>query len=223
MLRVIGVLMVAVGCMGTGPVIAAELASNARPASSAFSLAAKWQDVQRLFAEDEARLAACRAEAWMCSDAEIRLEAIVEIARAREGRARIGAINRAVNLTIRPASDERRFGVADHWSGPLETIASGEGDCEDYAILKLLALHQAGIARNDLRLVIVRERASPSAHAVAAVRLDGRWLLLDNRFLALVDIEQTHYRVVAQLEPNTDGQRYAAIDAVTASAGPDVM
>jgi predicted transglutaminase-like cysteine proteinase len=223
MLRVIGVLMVAVGCMGASPVLADERVSDSPAASAAFSLAAKWQSVQRSFAEDESRLAACRADVWMCSDDEIRLEAIVELGRAREGRARIGEINRAVNLAIRPASDERQFGVADRWSGPLETIGSGQGDCEDYAILKLLALHQAGVARSDLRLVIVRDRVAQSAHAVAAVRLDGRWLLLDNRSLVLVDLEQTHYRVLAQLEPGADNLRYAAIDAAGAVALPDVM
>jgi predicted transglutaminase-like cysteine proteinase len=223
MLRVIGVLMVAVGCMGIDPIVAAEVSPNARPASSAFSLAEKWQGVQRRIADDESRFADCRAEAWMCSDAERRLEAIVDLGRAREGRARIGEINRAVNLAIRPVSDERQFGVADHWSGPLETIASGKGDCEDYAILKLFALQQSGFARSDLRLIIVSERAAQSAHAVAAVRLHGRWLLLDNRFLALVDIEQAPYRVVAQLEPDMDGRRYAAIDAVAAPALPGVM
>jgi predicted transglutaminase-like cysteine proteinase len=223
MLRVIGVLMVAFGCMGTSPVLADDRASDASTSLPELSLAAKWQSVQQRIAEDESRLAACRAEAWMCSGDEIRLEAIAELGRARVGRARIGEINRAVNLAIRPASDERQFGEADHWSGPLETIASGQGDCEDYAILKLLALRQAGIARSDLRLVIVSERAVRSAHAVAAVRLDGRWLLLDNRFLALVDLEQTHYRVVAQLDPDAEGLRYAAIDAAAGPASPDVM
>jgi hypothetical protein len=45
---------------------------------------------------------------------------------------------------------------------------------------------------------------------VAAVRLDERWLLLDNRVLTLVDLAQTHYRVLAQLEPEADGVRLAA-------------
>jgi predicted transglutaminase-like cysteine proteinase len=159
----------------------------------------------------------------MCGDDERRLEAIAELGRAREGRARIGEINRAVNLAIRAVSDEQQFGVSDRWSAPLETIASGQGDCEDYAIVKLLALQQAGIARSDLRLVIVKDRASRNLHAVAAVRLDGRWLLLDNRFLTLVDLEQTHYRVLAQLGPEADGLRYAAIDAAPPRSVPGVM
>jgi hypothetical protein len=68
----------------------------------------------------------------------------------------------------------------------------------------------------------VKDRATRTDHAVAAVHLDGRWLLLDNRFLALVDIEQTHYRVVAQFGPDNDGPLYAATDAV-AGVLRDVM
>jgi predicted transglutaminase-like cysteine proteinase len=221
MLRVFGVLFIAIACMGASPGHADD-----RPFPSLLpqsSLAMKWQSAQRLMSEDRARLLACRAEPWMCGDGESRLEAIVALGRGRAGRARIGEINRAVNLAIRPVSDERRFGVMDRWSGPLETIGAGEGDCEDYAIVKLLALHETGIERNDLRLVIVQDRVTQTDHAVAAVRLDGRWLLLDNRFLALVDLEQTHYRVLAQLGPDPDGLHYAAIDAAVAHALPDIM
>jgi predicted transglutaminase-like cysteine proteinase len=222
MLRVFGVLMVAFGCMGISPVQADDFRFDSLGAKARPGLAMKWQGVQRRIADDAARLAACRAETWMCSDDELRLEAIVATSRTRDGRARIGEINRAVNLAIRSVSDERRFGLVDYWASPLETIAAGEGDCEDYAILKLLALREAGIARNDLRLVIVRDRATRSAHAVAAVRLEGRWLLLDNRFLALVDLDRTHYRVVAQFGPDADGPHYAAINPAAMDA-PDVM
>jgi predicted transglutaminase-like cysteine proteinase len=212
--------------------LACALASAARaddPAAASLQhseypeLSAKWHAAQQALSGDEARLSACRAEPWMCAADELRLEAIAAVGRARDGRARIGEINRAVNLALRPVSDERRFGVADRWSGPLETIGAGEGDCEDYAILKLLALREAGIARDDLKLVIVHDRTTRSDHALAAARLEGRWLLLDNRFLALVDLEQTHYRVLAQLGPDAEGSHYAAIVPADARSSPDVM
>ncbi len=85
---------------------------------------------------------------------------IVDTARVHEGRARIGHINRAVNLAIRPISDLRRFGVADEWAPPLGTLQAGAGDCEDYAILKLQALREAGFAAADLKLVIVRDSST---------------------------------------------------------------
>ena len=38
-----------------------------------------------------------------------------------------------------------QWGVPDRWSPPLETLATGRGDCEDYAIAKYVALTAAGI------------------------------------------------------------------------------
>ena len=78
-------------------------------------------------------------------------------ARAREGRARLGETNRAINLAIRPMSDLAQYGQTDVWNTPLETFASGAGDCEDYAIAKLVALRMAGIAPEDLRIVVMHD------------------------------------------------------------------
>jgi len=63
---------------------------------------------------------------------------------AAQGLARVGLINRAVDLAITPTSDEAQWGVVDHWSPPFETLQTHRGDCEDYAIVKYVALLQAG-------------------------------------------------------------------------------
>ena len=42
------------------------------------------------------------------------------------------------------------------------------GDCEDYAIAKYVALREAGVARENLQLVLVRDRAVRQDHAVLA-------------------------------------------------------
>ena len=65
---------------------------------------------------------------------------VIADGRAREGRARIGVINRAINLAIQPMTDLAQWGVADRWSAPLDTLTTGRGDCEDYAIAKYVAL-----------------------------------------------------------------------------------
>ena len=95
-------------------------------------------------------------------------------------------INRAVDLAIAPASDEAQWGVADHWSPPLETLRTHRGDCEDYAIVKYVALLEAGLSRDDVKIVILRNLLPNEDHAVVAARVDGKWLILDNRRLALV-------------------------------------
>jgi transglutaminase-like putative cysteine protease len=104
----------------------------------------------------------------------------------RTGRARVGLINRAVDLAITPAIDEAQWGVEDHWSSPFETLQTHRGDCEDYAIVKYVALRQAGLPSGVVKIVILRNLFPNEDHAVAAARVNGEWLILDNRSLTLV-------------------------------------
>jgi predicted transglutaminase-like cysteine proteinase len=159
-------------------------------------LLAKWQGVQRRLDDEMVQLALCEGDPDRCvSPAALQFLAIVETAKAREGRARLGEINRAVNLAIRPKGDFEQYGAVDIWSSPLATLTRGAGDCEDYAIAKFIALQRAGIPPGDLRIVIMRDTIRGEDHAVAAARLDGRWLTLDNRRMAMVeDAQVRNYR-----------------------------
>ena len=103
-------------------------------------------------------------------------------------------INRAINLAIRPMEDLVQYGEVDVWSSPLVTFNTGAGDCEDYAIAKYVALQMAGIPAEDLRIVVVLD-LNGEGHAVASVRLDGNWLILDNQRMAMVeDVNARAYR-----------------------------
>jgi predicted transglutaminase-like cysteine proteinase len=97
-------------------------------------------------------------------------------------------VNRAINAAIRPQAD-----VADEWYPPLETISRGTADCEDYAIVKLLALRWLGWSASDLALVVIYDPRLRQYHAVAAARTDGAWLILDCNTLTLVAPEATRY------------------------------
>ena len=163
--------------------------------------AAKWRAVLARIDSEEETLAACRANLNACSPAARRLLQLVELGRQRAGRARLGEINRAVNLSIRAASDWSQYGVEDFWSAPLATIEKGAGDCEDYAILKYLALREAGISPDDLRLLIVSYPRRRTIHALLAVHLDQEWLLLDNLTMVMVNsLEATQYRPLIALD-----------------------
>ena len=65
------------------------------------------------------------------SQAALQFLAIVDSGRRLEGRARLGEINRAINLKLKLTSDLALYGAADVWSPPLATFAIGGGDCED--------------------------------------------------------------------------------------------
>ena len=78
---------------------------------------------------------------------------------------KIQAVNAFFNR-VPYISDERTYGADDNWATPFEFLDANAGDCEDFAIAKLLALQEAGVEPNRLRLVIVRDKQRKRAHAI---------------------------------------------------------
>jgi predicted transglutaminase-like cysteine proteinase len=148
-------------------------------------LAWKWRTVELQIDREAKVLADCRAQK-LCPEPARELLNIIAKGSGHTGRARVGLINRAVELAIRPTADETQWGVADHWSSPLETLQTHRGDCEDYAIVKYVALRAAGLSDGDVKIAVVRTLFPDEYHAVTAARVNGEWLILDNRWLTLV-------------------------------------
>jgi len=180
-------------------------------------MSANWRELQSRIRTDEMAVAACRSDQTACFPAARRFLSIVDLGQKREGRVRLGWINRAVNMAIRPVSDWAQYGYADFWASPLQTLGSGAGDCEDYAIVKYVVLRELGILPDDLRLVIVQDDQRATGHAVVAVQYEQRWLILDNRTMAILNAEDVHhYRPLFALDQQ--GARTiatAAIDQIT--------
>ena len=145
-----------------------------------------WSGVEAAIRTDNETLTRCGDDAQRCPQAARKFLAIVAQGRAQAGLARVGIINRAINMAIEPMSDMAQWGVPDRWSPPLETFTTGKGDCEDYAIAKYVALTAAGVDAADVKLIIVHNTEANEDHAVTAVRIDGDWIVLDNRWLTLV-------------------------------------
>jgi predicted transglutaminase-like cysteine proteinase len=168
------------------PIPAQPFALDATPVTNGEVLD-KWNELVADVRSESEILARCRTDAAHCPAAAKKFLDVIADGRAHDGRARIGVINRDINMAIRPTSDLAQWGVTDRWSAPLATLASGRGDCEDYAIAKYVALREAGLPESDVRLVIVRDLANGVDHAVAAARIDEKWLMLDNRRLILIE------------------------------------
>lgn len=178
--------------------------------SGLFSM--RWRTLQPLIEVETQVLAQCRTNPADCPTPAAKFMGIIEAARARSGRARVGEVNRAVNLAIRPMSDPAQYGVPDLWASPLMTFASGAGDCDDYAIAKYVALSQAGMPAADLRLVIVHDSRTNDGHMVAAARVDGRWLILNNLTMRLLtDSEVPNLTPLAALGGEDDTPAIAAV------------
>jgi predicted transglutaminase-like cysteine proteinase len=141
-------------------------------------------------AREQAVLDHCRERAENCPSYAAQFLRLINAVKSKSGRGQLDEANRAVNMAIRYVSDYAQFGEADRWSAPLATFATGKGDCEDYAedyaIAKYVALQEAGFPRDELRLVLARDRFGRQDHAVLAARLNSRWLILDNRHSELM-------------------------------------
>ena len=180
----------------------------------------KWRGVAADIEKDAETMGRCRASAAQCSPAATRFIAVIDDVRRHDGRARLETVNRAVNDAIRYTGDMEQHGVADLWSAPLATFGSGRGDCEDYAIAKYVALREAGVAAEDMRIVLVRDMAVREDHAVLAVREGGRWMILDNRSMApIADSDVRNFMPLFALDQ--DGVKLFAAPYVERAIGND--
>jgi predicted transglutaminase-like cysteine proteinase len=153
-----------------------------------------WKNLGSRIAAERRVLDYCRREPEICPVPASQFLQIVDAARLKAGRAALGEINRAINLALKPVKDVAQHGVLDVWTAPLAAFSAGQGDCEDYAIAKYVALQEAGVPAHDLRFVIVHNTRLREDHAVVAARLGTQWLILDNtRFALLEDAELPDY------------------------------
>lgn len=135
--------------------------------------------------DDRMTAAANRLGARAVSELQALRPALVQAAEMEEGE-RLRFVNDFFNRRIRFRDDMAVWGQVDYWAAPLESLARGEGDCEDYAIAKYFSLVAAGTPVARLRMVYVRAQlrgsAAPQAHMVLAYygSPDAEPLILDN-------------------------------------------
>lgn len=76
--------------------------------------------------------------------------------------------------------DLDNYGLLDYWAIPREFLFNG-GDCEDYAITKMMSLRWLGYAPGTLRIVVLQDTNLRIAHAVMAIGTGNDILILDNQ------------------------------------------
>lgn len=93
---------------------------------------------------------------------------------------KIEKVNAYINQT-KFISDSRNWGTGDYWATPIEFFTRG-GDCEDFAIAKMLSLKALGISEKQMRITIVQDLEKNIPHAVLIVYGDdGRMYVMDNQ------------------------------------------
>lgn len=103
----------------------------------------------------------------------------------------MAAVNKRVNASVRPMTDQDHWGVADRW----DLAEDGYGDCEDFQLLKRKLLAEAGFSRRAMRMTVVIDDKG-EGHAVLMVRTDRGDFILDNKTNTVSPWFQTGYTFV---------------------------
>lgn len=113
---------------------------------------------------------------------------LIEDSKSLEARDKLKRINEFFNRKLLFLDDIKVWGQTDYWATPLETLAKGQGDCEDFTIAKYFTLLSAGMPNEQLRLIYVKARIGGPASNVTQAHMVLAWyetpdaepLLLDN-------------------------------------------
>ena len=194
---------------------AIELRSSNDPTDSPFGMSEvavpegvtkdKWRKIKADILAELPKLTKCQTNLDECTSSSRKFEDIVKEAEKHDALAKIAFINAVINALIDYEPDRSQWGVADQWTAPFVNkkgaFETGHGDCEDYALAKYVALRQAGVRAEDVRVALVHDNAVRVDHAILVVRHDKRWLVLDNRWDKLVeDKELTQFKALAVVD-----------------------
>ena len=113
---------------------------------------------------------------------------LVEDGRSLGTPEKLKRVNEFFNRKIQFTDDLQAWGQTDYWATPLETLAKGKGDCEDFTIAKYFTLLDAGLPNDKLRLIYVKARIGGAASSVTQAHMvlayysepDAEPLILDN-------------------------------------------
>lgn len=99
--------------------------------------------------------------------------------------AQMVAVNDYMNK-VRYVSDRENYGVESYWASVEEFLTRG-GNCVGYALAKYFSLIELGFPSDQMRLVILYDKAHNGYHAILAVTRNGKIDILDNQFNSIRD------------------------------------
>jgi predicted transglutaminase-like cysteine proteinase len=107
-------------------------------------------------------------------------------------------VNREVNASVRPLTDQEHWNVVDRW----DFAEDGAGDCEDYQLLKRRKLMELGLPRRAMPMTVVLDERN-EGHAVLMLRTDRGDFILDNKRDEVLSWQRTGY-VYVKRESQTE-------------------
>jgi predicted transglutaminase-like cysteine proteinase len=178
------------------PVAAPKLFGTREIRSANFQPFVKWTGMLERYSKEAAaqnpggcdakKFTKCHYDAWM---------KFLGGLKGKDQKTQVTEVNRYMN-EAKYITDPINWGVEDYWATPGEFLAKF-GDCEDYAIAKYASLKLLGFPEDQMRVVAVKDLNLKIGHAILAVYLDGKILILDNQIKQVADADGIkHYEPV---------------------------
>lgn len=117
---------------------------------------------------------------------------LLEGSRRLTERQQLQAVNDKINRQVRFTDDSALWQRRDYWATPVETLAKGAGDCEDFALAKYFTLLQLGVPEEKLHITYAKALELNQAHMVVTYyeTPDAEPLVLDNLVDAILPASQ---------------------------------
>jgi len=109
--------------------------------------------IQQKFGDE----AITRVEQW---------QSLIKTAKTLPEKEKLRRVNQFFNQRIEFVDDIYLWGVKDYWATPIELLARGAGDCEDYSIAKYFTLKELGVDEKKMRITYVKALKLRQAHMV---------------------------------------------------------
>ncbi|MCL1143257.1 transglutaminase-like cysteine peptidase [Shewanella gaetbuli] len=93
-------------------------------------------------------------------------QSLIEDAEGLDDYSKLNLANQFANRHIKYQTDTQHWDKSDYWATPIESLGSGAGDCEDYAIFKYFTLKAMGVDESKMRLMYVRALTIDEPHMV---------------------------------------------------------
>jgi predicted transglutaminase-like cysteine proteinase len=172
-----------------------QLFGSSEVHSSNLKMFPKWRGTLQRFADElkSCDASQCKRTQW---------QTLIDGLRGKDLMTQLRELNSAMN-DKRYITDPVNWSLPDYWATPFQFLRKN-GDCEDYAISKYMALRELGVAAEDMRIVVLNDLNLRIAHAVLAVYVNGKPYILDNQISKVVPATSIrHYQPVYSI--NEDG------------------
>lgn len=172
-----------------------------------------WSALVEQHDQQRAFLDACIADKKQCPRYLRGFHQIVSRGRVLAERQQLTLVNKYVNKRHAIRQNERRARGDDGWKSMATFLKEG-GDCEDFAIAKYFLLRELGFDAEDLRVVITWDRGARAYHALLAVNVAPRALLLETDDTMRSGSGQRNYRFLYSINEHGvwDHMQHAGLD-----------